>query len=77
MAVVPAAEAGGRPAANAATHSSAKTSVKVDTVLSFTPRTGFSSAGAGAHMTFGVIACAPRRGRFLRDLTFGIPVLLY
>src|SRR5277367_5088388 len=77
MAVAPSADAGGRPAANAATHSSAKTSVKVDTVFNFTPRTSFSSARADAVATAFTIACAPRRGLFLRDLTFGIPVLLY
>jgi hypothetical protein len=77
MAVVPAADAGGRPAANAATHSSAKTSVHVDTVFNFTPRTGFSSTGAGAVTTVFDIACVPRPDRFLRDRAFAIPVLLY
>src|SRR5580704_3916692 len=67
MAALPAAEAGGRPAANAATHSSPKTSVHVDTVFSFTPRTGFSSIGVGER----------RRGPFLLDFAFGIPVLPY
>jgi len=77
VAVVPAAEAGGRPAANAATHNSAKTSVHVDTVFNFTPRTGFSSFGAGAAATVFTIVCVPRLGRFLRDRTFDIPVLLH
>lgn len=77
MAVVPAADAGGRPAANAATHSSAKTSVHVDTVFNFTPRTGFSSVGAGAIATAFAIARVLRCVRFLRDRTFDIPVLLY
>ncbi|HXA77532.1 MAG TPA: hypothetical protein VNV41_10420 [Candidatus Acidoferrales bacterium] len=74
MAVVPASDAGGRPAAHAATHSSAKTSVHVDTVFSFTPHTGFSSTGK--LVTVATAAAAQRRGRFPRDLRFDIAVLL-
>src|ERR1700723_1108924 len=77
MAALPAAEAGGRPAANAATHSSPKTSVHVDTVFSFTPRTGFSSIGVGELVAAATIVCGRRRGLFLLDFAFGIPVLPY
>src|SRR5271169_288021 len=80
LAPVPAAEAGGRPAANAATQSNAKTSVNVDTVFSFTPRGGFSSvraaAGAGTSANLGCAARRRPRGCLLRTATFGIRFLL-
>jgi len=56
----PIAEAGGRPAANAARQTSAKISVNVETVFSFTPRTGFgSSVGFGGAGTNASLGCAP------------------
>src|ERR1039458_10524983 len=61
----PAAETGGRPAANAARHSNAKSIVRVETVLNFKPRTGFVSAtAAGARNPRSEERRVEKEGRF-------------
>jgi hypothetical protein len=62
------APAGGRPAANAATQSNAKTSVNVDTFFSLTPRADFSSALARIAITINSgrgRKARPRRGKYV------------
>src|ERR1039458_3840951 len=82
--VDPAAETGGRPAANAARHSNAKSIVRVERVLSFKPRTGFVSATAAGARNPGRVAAFrlrmfPPRALLARDLRgdfiFGISAL--